>query len=245
MISKITTARVGGLALMVGAALYIISTLITAVFVIEWGDVSDVYSNVDAIADAPHLTGFATILGLVSLMILLWGMVVMWQTAQNECALDVFVKFGLAGVIFAVILLIMAEGFTYVTSHVVEHGIGSGSDPDQTGRLIATGVHMQAVANSTRLIAGVSGVLGHLVLGFAWARKFLPGAYRIMARVVGVVSIVFSIGMLMTEPIPDLIELLSPILTALLVLYLAWWIVIGVGVYLERFGLRVGKTPEH
>ena len=243
--SMITVARVGGLALIIGSALYIVSTLITTGIVIGGGDASDLYAHVDAIADAPLLAGFAALLGTVSLMILLWGLIVMWQTAQSECALDTFVKFGLAGVMLAVILLLIAEGFTYVTSQMVEHGIGTPANPDQMMSPTAAAIHMQSVVGAARLMASVSGLLGYLVLGFALARKFRPGAYRVLARIVGIGAIVSLIGLVLTEPFRELIDTLAPIFTVLSILYLVWWIIIGAGVYQERFGLRIGVTPEH
>ncbi len=243
--AMITVPRVGGLALIIGAALYIISTFMSPGIVVDGADASDLYGYVDAIADAPLLAGFSAMLGAVASLILLWGLIVMWQTAQSKCALDTFVKFGLAGVMLAVISLLMAHAFTYATSHVVEHGIGAGAGPDQTDSLRTIGVHMQSVAGAARAMASVAGLLGYLVLGFALARKFQPGGYRILALIVGIGAIVSLIGFALTEPFHELINTLGPIFTALSLLYLVWWIVIGIGVYQERFGLQIGVTPEH
>ena len=91
--SMITVPRVGGLALIVGSMLYIVATLITPGYVISEVNTSDLYRLVEAIAENSLLTAFAAVLGGVSLMFLLWGLIVMWQTAQSECALDTFVKF--------------------------------------------------------------------------------------------------------------------------------------------------------
>ena len=243
--SMITVARMGGLALIIGSALYIVATLITPGYVINEANASDLYALVDAIADNPLLTDFAAMLGAVSLMFLLWGLIVMWQTAQSECALDTFVKFGLVGVMLAVGSLLIAQCLNYTTSHVVEHGIGAGAGPDQIEALKATGMHLQSIAGVARLLGSISGLMGYVVLGFALARKFRPGAYRILALVVGIGAIVSLTGVVLTEPFHDLIDTLAPIFTVLSVLYLVWWIIIGVGVYQERFGLRVGVTPEH
>ena len=243
--SMITVARMGGLALIIGSALYIVATLITPGYVINEANASDLYALVDAIADNPLLTDFAAMLGAVSLMFLLWGLIVMWQTAQSECALDTFVKFGLVGVMLAVGSLLIAQCLNYTTSHVVEHGIGAGVGPDQTAALKATGMYLQSIAGVARLLGSISGLMGYVVLGFALARKFRPGAYRILALVVGIGAIVSLTGVVLTEPFHDLIDTLAPIFTVLSVLYLVWWIIIGVGVYQERFGLRVGVTPEH
>ena len=243
--AMITVPRMGGLALIIGSALYIISTFLSPGVVIDGAAASDLYAYVDAIGDAPLLAGFASMLGAVAALILLWGLVVMWQTAQSPCALDTFVKFGLAGVMLAVISLLMSQAFTYATSHVVEHGIGLGSGADQEEALRAIGVHMQSVAGAARAMASVAGLIGYLVLGFAYARKFKPGAYRIMALIVGIGAIVSLIGLALTEPFHGLIDTLSPIFLALSLLYLVWWIVMGIGVYQERFGLQIGVTPEH
>lgn len=243
--AMITVPRVGGLALIIGSSLYIISTLMLPGILIDGTDVSDLYAYVDAIADASLLAAFAAMLGAVASLILLWGLIVMWQTAQSKCALDTFVKFGLAGVMLASVSLLMTQAFTYATSHVVEHGIGAGAGPDQTEALRAIGVHMQSVAEAARTMASVSGLLGHLVLGFALARKFQPGAHRILALIVGIGAIVSFTGLALTEPFHELIDTLEPIFTTLSLLYLVWWIVIGIGIYQERFGLRIGVTPEH
>lgn len=245
VISKITAPRVGGLALIIGSALYILSTLITAIIVVDGASASDLYAYVDAIADAPLLAGFAAMLGTVALMILLWGLSVMWQTAQSECALDTFVKFGLIGVILAVIFLMVAQSANYATSQVVEHGVGAGVGSDQTEFLKTTGIHLQSVAGVARTLASIAELIGYVVLGFALARKFRPGTYRILTFFVGIGAIVSLIGLLLTEPFHGLIDTLAPIFTALSLLYLVWWIIIGVGVYQERFGLRIGVTPEH
>ena len=125
--AMITVARTGGLALMIGSALYIVSTLLAPGSFVNGADASSVYAMTDIIADNPLLTDFSSILGGVSLMFLLWGMIVMWQTAQSPCALDTFVKFGLAGVMLAVVCLFAAQCFIYATSHVVEHGVGLGA----------------------------------------------------------------------------------------------------------------------
>lgn len=245
MISKITVPRVGGLALIIGSALYILSTLIMSGIVVGGASASDLYAYIDAIADAPLLAGFAAMLGVVALMILLWGLMVMWQTAQSECALDTFVRMGLVGVILAVILLMVAQSANYATSHVVEHGVGAGVGPDQTEFLRTTGMQLQSITGVAGSLASITGLIGYVVLGFALARKFRPGAYRILAFIVGIAAIISLIGFVLTEPFHELIDTLAPMFTALSMLYLAWWIIIGVGVYQERFGLRIGVTPEH
>ena len=243
--SMITVPRMGGLALIIGSAFYIVATFITPGYVINDANAGDLYALVDAIADNPLLTDFAALLGGVSLMFLLWGLIVMWQTAQSECALDTFVKFGLVGVMLAVVTLLIAQCLNYTTAHVVEHGIGAGAGPDQSEALRATAVHLQSIAGVARFMGLTSGLMGYVVLGFALARKFRPGAYRILALVVGIGALASLIGVALTEPFHDLIGTLGPIITVSSMLYLVWWIVIGVGVYQERFGLRVGVTPEH
>ena len=243
--AMITVARTGGLALMIGSALYIVSTLLAPGSFVNGADASSVYAMTDIIADNPLLTDFSSILGGVSLMFLLWGMIVMWQTAQSPCALDTFVKFGLAGVMLAVVCLFAAQCFIYATSHVVEHGVGLGAGADQTEALRAIGNHMQSMAGVARLMAGITGLMGYVVLGFALGRKFRPGVNRWLAFVVGVGAIVSLIGIILTEPFHELIDTLAPIFTVLSMLYLVWWIIIGYGVYTERLGLRIGVTPEH
>lgn len=243
--SMITVPRIGGSALILGAALYIVATLITPGHLIGATDAADLGSLVDAIADSPLLTAFAAMLGSVSLMFLIWGLTVMWQTAQSPCALDTFVKFGLIGIFLALVSFLIAQCLNYTTSHVVDHGIGSGTGPDQTETLRTIAIHMQSVAGVARLLGALSGLTGYVVLGFAFARKFKPGTYRILARIVGIAAIVSLIGVVLTEPFHELIDALAPIFTVLSILYLVWWIIIGIGVYQERFGLRVGVTPEH
>lgn len=243
--AMITVPRVGGLALIIGSVLYIISTFISPGIVVDGASASDLYAYVDAIADAPLLAAFAAMLGAVASLILLWGLIVMWQTAQSKCALDTFVKFGLSGVMLAVVSLLTAHALTYATSHVVEHGIGASAGQSEPDSLRTVGVHMQSVAGAVRAMASITGLPGYLVLGFALARKFQPGGYRILALTVGIGAIVSLIGLSLTEPFHELIDTLSPVFTALSLLYLVWWIVIGIGVYQERFGLRIGVTPEH
>ena len=145
----------------------------------------------------------------------------------------------------AVIFLIVTQTANYATSHVVEHGVGAGAGPDQTEFLRNTGMHLQSVASIARAVASIAGLMGYVVLGFALARKFRPGGYRILAFIVGISAIVSLIGVVLTEPFHGLIDTLAPIFTFLSMLYLVWWIIIGVGVYQERFGLRIGVTPEH
>ena len=240
--AMITVARVGGLALIIGAALYIVSTLIMSGNIYTNGDASDLNALVDAIADSPSLTWFATVLGGVGLMFMMWGLIVMWQTAQSECALDTFVKFGLVGLMVALISFLSAEALTYTTTHVVDHGIGDSADADQVR---STAMHMQSIAGSARLMGSMSGLIGYVVLGFALARKFRPGAYKIFAFIAGFGAVISLIGLVLTEPFHELIDALAPIFSVLSILYLVWLIIIGVGIYQERFGLRIGVTPEH
>ncbi len=241
--SMITTPRVGGSALIIGAALFIIATLITPGHFIGATMAGDLGSSVDAVADNPLLTAFAAMLGSVALMSLIWGLTVMWQTAQNECALDAFVKFGLVGVMLALVSFLIAQCLNYTTSHVVDHGIGAGTDQTEAIRSIA--IQMQSIGGAAKLLGALSGLTGHVVLGFAYARKFRPGVNRILARIVGIVAIVALISVVLTEPFYELIDVLTPLFTLLSILYLVWWIIIGVGVYREHFGLRIGTTPEH
>ena len=240
--AMITVARAGGLALIIGAALYIVSTLIMSGNIYTNGDASDLNALVDAIAGSPSLTWLATVLGGVGLVFMLWGLIVMWQTAQSECALDTFVKFGLVGLMVALVSFLSAEALTYTTTHVVDHGIGDSADADQVR---STAVHMQSIAGSARLMGSISGLMGYVVLGFALARKFRPGAYKILAFIVGLGAVFSLIGLVLTEPFHELIDTLAPIFSVLSMLYLVWLIIIGIGVYQERFGLRIGVTPEH
>ena len=238
-------AKVGGVALIVGSAFYIVSTLIMPGNFVDQTNASDLHALTYAIADSPSIAGFAAVLGAVSLMFLLWGLIVMWQTAQGDCPLNTFVKFGLVGVMLATISLLMAQFLDYATSQVVEHGIGAGAGPDQRESLMATGLQLQSIAGAARLMAWVSGLMAYVVLGFALARKFRPGAHRILAIIVAIVAIVVSIGTALTEPFPDLMDTLDQIFMVLSMLYLVWWSIIGFGVYQGRFGLRLGVTPEH
>ena len=243
--AMITEPRVGGLALIIGAVLYILATFITPGYLIGNATASDVYGLVDALADHALLAAFTAVLSCVGLVFLFWGLTVMWQTAQNKCALDTFVKFGLVGVMIALVFLMFGQLANLATSHAVDHGVGFGAGPDQTEILRTFGVQLQLTAGVARLVAAFVGLTGYVVLGFALARKFRPGLYRILALIVGIGAVFSLIGFVLTEPFHELVETLGPILTSLSLFYLIWWIVIGVGVYQERFGLKVGTTPEH
>ena len=81
--AMITVPRVGGLALIIGSVLYIVSTLIMSSMIHINDEGSDLNAIVDAIADAPSLTWFSAVLGGVGAMFMLWGLTVMWQTAQK------------------------------------------------------------------------------------------------------------------------------------------------------------------
>ena len=244
--SMITIPRVGGLALIVGAVSCIVSTLLVPGFVIGAGGTNDLQATVDAIANHPLLTYFAAAIGAVGVMSLLWGYLVVWQTAQTPCALDIFIKYGLVGVMIAVVFLLLGHAFNYTASHVIEIGIGAGTGPDQTEALENTARHMLSAGAAARLVGAVAGLTGYIALGFGFARKFQPGGYRELARAVGIVATVSMIGLILTVPFFDFMNPSAPLFTALSILFFLWWIVIGVGVYQERFGLQVGVvTPEH
>lgn len=243
--SMITVPRVGGLAMIAGSILYIVATLITPGYVIGETYASDLYGLVETITQNTFLTAFAAVLSVVSLMFLLWGLTMMWQTAQSKCALDIFVKFGMVGVMVAVIFLMVAQTANYTTSHVIEHGVGVGAGQDQESFLRITGMYLQSLASLARATASIAGLMGYVVLGFALARKFQPGAYRIVAFIVAISAIVSLIGVILTQPFPDVIDTLAPVFNVLSMFHLVWWIIIGVGIYQERFGLRIGVTPEH
>ena len=179
-------------------------------------------------------------------MFLLWGFLVVWQTALTPCALDIFIKYGLIGVMIAVVFLLFGHAFNYTASHVIEHGVGAGTGPDQTEALNVTARQMLSAGGVARLVAAVAGLTGYIGLGFAFARKFKPGRYRELARIVGIVATISMIGLIPTVPFFDFMNPSGPVFTGLSLLYFLWWIVIGVGVYQERFGLQVGVvTPEH
>ena len=244
--SMITVPRVGGLALILGAALYIVATLLMPGFVIGATDPNDLQATIDAVADRPLLTYFAAAIGTAGVMFLLWGYLVVWQTAQTPCALDIFIKYGLVSVTIAVVFLLLGHAFNYTASHVVEHSIGAGTGPVQTEALETTAMHMLSTGGVARLVGAVTGLTGYIALGFGFARKFKPGGYRLIARVVGIVATISMIGLILTVPFFDFMNPSAPVFNALSVLYFLWWIVIGVGVYQERFGLQVNVvTPEH
>ena len=75
--AMITVPRVGGLALILGSVLYIISTFISSGIGVGGASASDIYAYIDAIADAPLLAAFAAMLSAVASLILLWGLIVM------------------------------------------------------------------------------------------------------------------------------------------------------------------------
>ena len=238
----ITEPRMGGLGLIIGSALYIASTLILSIIVHINGEVDDLNAIVDAIADNPTMTWFSTVLGAMGLMFMLWGLIVMWQTAQSTCAVDTFVKFGLFGLMLALISFFFSDALTYMTSHVVEHGIGESADDDQ---LRYTALNMQAIAGSARVMGSVSGLTGYIVLGFSLGRKFKPGTYKRLAYAVAIGAVISLVGVVLTEPFHEIINTLAPMFAVLSMLYLVWLIIIGFGIYQGRFGLRIGVTPEH
>ena len=242
----ITVPRVGGSALIIGAVSYIVATLLAPGFVIGAADPNDLQASVDAVANRPLLTYFAAALGALGVMFLLWGYLVVWQTALTPCALDIFIKFGLLSVMIAVVCLLVGHAFNYTASQVVEQGIGAGTGLDQTESLNATARQMLSAGGVARLVAAVAGLTGYIGLGFAFARKFKPGGYRELARVVGIVATVSMIGLMLTAPFSNFMNPSGSVFTALSILYFLWWIVIGVGVYQQRFALQVGVvTPEH
>ncbi len=243
--SCITTARVGGLGLILGSALYILSTLLMPGFLFEQAEPNDLNSVVDAIAAQPLLTDIASLMGGVAVMFMLWGLIVMWQTAGSNCALDTFVKFGVASLMVTAVSLLFAQFLTYLTSHVLEHGIGAGIGPDQMETLQATGRYLQAMAGVARLMAALAGLMGYVVLGFALARKLKPGFNKTLSFIVGVGGIVGLIIMAITEQAHDFVDALAPLTTALSILFLLWWIVIGIGVYQEHPRLKIGEVYEH
>ena len=243
--SNITTARVGGLGLILGAALYIVATLLQPGFLFEQVEPSDLNAVVDAIAAQPLLTDIASLLGGVAVMFMLWGLIVMWQTAGSNCALDTFVKFGVVSLMVTAVSLLIAQMFAYLTSHVLEHGIGAGAGVDQMETLQATGRYLQASAGVARLVAALAGLMGYVVLGFALARKFGPGFNKTLSFIVGIAGIIGLIIMAITEQAHDLVDALAPVTMIMSILFLVWWIDIGVGVYQERSGLKIGEVVEH
>ena len=106
----------------------------------------------------------------------------------NPCALDIFIKYGLVGVMIAVVFVLLGHAFNYTASHVIERGIGAGTGPDQTEALEATARYMLSAGAVARLVGAVTGLTGYIALGFGFARKFKPGGYREISRVVGIVA---------------------------------------------------------
>ena len=225
-----TDAKIGGLALIAGSVAVIIRGLLT-----PGGPLIDTVSRFDLIAVSEALVANAilthtmSLLFAVAMILILYGLVVIWKIAPAEDAMGAVLRIGVSMLAFSMFFLAATAGLDHATVHVVQHGVGAERTETQAQDLALT---LQSVKFGIRYIAGAVGALGFVLLSLGVSARSPAGFNWVAAQVAFVCSILVLILLLITEHFHDInIDLMYWVGSLLGAVIFIWVIILGVGLY--------------
>ena len=125
--------KIGGLSLIIGTSLVVVMLSLTpGLGLIDYVDADDFIGMGRAIQENVALTFFAAMLGVLGLVLQLYGVLVLRRALMGEGASDTIARFGAMALCLGVVISLIDRTALYTAAHTLEYGIGAGAGPDQS-----------------------------------------------------------------------------------------------------------------
>ena len=192
--------------------------------------------KVQILADGGLWTHGSTLLAILSLLMMLFGIWSLRRPEGSGRVSDAVVRFGILAITFAFIAGIVGRAMNHVIVHVLLHL----QDPmlQQNATLMA--VNLEIVKSGIRIVTSFTGVIGVTLLAFGLYPR-MAGAYRVIALVVGVLGVAALVALVIADHIHELGELYR-IANIFSIVLLVWYFILGLEIY--RGHPAVTPPPE-
>lgn len=181
--------------------------------------------KVQVLADAGLWTHASTLMAIMSLVMILFGIWSIRRPAGRGTAADAVVRLGLWCIAFAFIAGMAARGMNHVIVHTLLHL----EDPMLQQAATLTAVNLELVKTGIRIATSFTATFGVLLMALGLAPR-LEGAYRVIAIIVGVLGVVSLITLVVADHIHDLSRLYR-IVNLFGIVMLAWYFILGLEIY--------------
>ncbi len=213
---SLSVNKLGALSLIVGPVLAFVFFLIQpGGLLVGSADPSDPVASVSAVASDPSLSDVTALVIALGLVMTTYGLYVVHAGIRDGGSGDALSGAGFMLVLFGNVGWVLAQGLTLAMADA------------QGPEAIAAMVPVYAVKSGAILISGVAIALGFLLLSVALSAK--EGFNRVAALITALASLVAVVSFIVGISSTDLLDSAITIARACYVVWVAWAVILGVG----------------
>ena len=236
--------RIGGLLLITGTILTVgMQVLTPGLAVIDFVDADDFIGLGRAIQNNMELSFVTTMLGVLGLMLQLYGVLVLRRAVMGESADDTIARFGVMALGLGIIVSIIDRTVLYTATHTLEYGIGAGDGPDQAQLLDFISIILLKFQSGLNLMAFYAFLLGSIGLAVGFMTRFRAASVKAVAVVMILSCLVSLVFVAVISPLYGLAGSFFTLFLAAVLLGNAWLVMLGVGLYQGRPEVSGADVP--
>lgn len=224
--------RIGGALLIIGTSLVVVMLALTpGLALVDFVDADDFIGMSQVVRDNAALSFSVTIIGVLGLMLQLYGLLVLRKAVPGEGAFDTIAKFGVMAFGLGVVVSVVDRTLLYTAAHTMEYGIGAGVGPDQTQFLEVAAVMLLKVQSAFNLTGFYAFLLGSIGLGVGLIPRLRSASYRVVGVLMVVSCWVSLVFLAVISPFYGLAGSFFLLFAVGVNLGNVWLIMLGVGLY--------------
>ncbi len=224
--------KIGGLSLIIGTSLVVVMLSLTpSLGLIDYVDADDFIGMGRAIQDNVALTFFAAMLGVLGLVLQLYGVLVLRRVVLGEGANDTIARFGAMALGLGVVISLIDRTALYTATHTLEYGIGAGTGPDQSQLLDLVSVILLKFHAGLSLMGFYAFLLGSIGLGVGLMTRIRAPSHRAVAVLMVLSCLVSLVFVAVISPFHGLAGSFFAMFALTVMLGNAWLVMLGIGLY--------------
>lgn len=149
------------------------------------------------------LSFLTTMLGVLDLVVQLYGVPVLRRAVMGEGANDI-ARFGVIALGLGIFVSIIDRAALYTATHTLEYGVGAGTGTDRTQLLDFISVILLKTQSGLNLVAFFAFLLGSLGLGVAFTTRLRAASVRAVAVVMVLSCLVSLVFVAVIRPLSGL-----------------------------------------
>ncbi|MCE2525981.1 MAG: hypothetical protein J4G00_00365 [Actinomycetia bacterium] len=227
--------KIGGLLLVIGTILMVgMQVLTPGLVVVDFVDADDFIGLGRVIQENMALSFLTTMLGVLGLVLQLFGVLVLRRAIMGEGANDTIARFGVMALGLGIVISMIDRAVLYTATHTLEYGIGAGAGPDQAQLLDFISVILLKTQSGLNLMAFYAFLLGSIGLGIGLMTRFRAAAMRTVAVVMVLSCLVSLVFVAVISPLYGLAGSFFTLFLAAVLLGNTWLVMMGLGLYNGR-----------
>ena len=234
--------KIGGLSLIIGTSLVVVMLSLTpGLGLIDYVDADDFIGMGRVIQDHVALTFFAAMLGVLGLVLQLYGVLVLRRVVVGEGASDTIASFGAMALGVGIVISLIDRTALYTATHTLEYGIGAGTGPDQSQLLDLVSVILLKFHAGLSLMGFYAFLLGSIGLGVGLMTRIRAASHRAVAVLMVLSCLVSLVFVAVVSPLHGLAGSFFTLFAVAVLLGNAWLVMLGIGLY--KGVPELSKTP--